>query len=227
VSAFASSLLTITIMNNALACLQAKNWKRQLERESRKLDRDIQNLQRAEKKAMAEAKKLAKAGQTSSARIMAREIVNTRKAVDRMYTAKAQMGSVGFALQNSIAMIKLQGVISKSNEVMVAMNQLVSLPEMQATMGSFAREMERAGMIEELVQDTMEGIGGDDIESEADKEADKIVQEIMSEVLAPAGVAPTGAPKVAMAAAAAPVEEVSAPGEDEELRAMQSRLEAL
>lgn len=177
---------------------------------------------------MAEAKKLAKAGQERSARILAREIVNTRKAIDRMYTSKAQMGSVGFALQHSIAMIKLQGVISKSNEVMVAMNQLVNLPEMQATMGTFAREMERAGLIDELVADTMEGISGDDIETEADKEADKIVQEIMAEVLAPAGIAPTGAPKVAAPAVAAPVE-AAAPAEDEDesLREMQSRLEAL
>lgn len=37
---------------------------------------------------------------------------------------------------------------------------------------------------------------GDDIETEADKEADKIVAEIMADVLAPAGVAPTGKPKV-------------------------------
>lgn len=210
---------------------QAKNWKRQIEREARKLDRDIANLQRAEKKAMIEAKKLAKTGQERSARLLAREIVNTRKAIDRMYTSKAQMGSVAFSLQHSIAMIKLQGVISKSNEVMTAMNALVNLPEMQATMGTFAREMERAGLIDELVADTLEGVSGEDLESEADKEADKIVQEIMAEVLAPAGVAPTGAPKVAAASAdTAPVEEpvaAAAQSEDATLRDMQSRLEAL
>jgi hypothetical protein len=39
---------------------QAKEWKRNLARESRKLDRDILNLQRAEKRAMKECKIYAK-----------------------------------------------------------------------------------------------------------------------------------------------------------------------
>lgn len=180
---------------------------------------------------MTEAKKLAKAGQERAARLLAREIVNTRRAIDRMYTSKAQMGSVAFALQHSIALIKLQGVISKSNEVMLAMNSLVSLPEMQATMGTFAREMERAGLIDELVGETLDGLAGEDIETEADKEADKIVQEIMAEVLSPAGLAPTSAPKIAnhraASVAAAEVTVPVAEDEDETLRAMQSRLEAL
>lgn len=174
---------------------------------------------------MSEVKKLAKAGQERSARLLAREIVNTRKAIDRMYTSKAQMGSVAFALQHSIAMIKLQGVISKSNEVMNAMNTLVSLPEMRATMGTFAREMERAGLIDELVGETLDGISGDDIETEADREADKIVQEIMAEVLSPTALAPTTALNVA--APDLPRQEEPEAQEDETLIAMQSRLEAL
>jgi hypothetical protein len=39
---------------------QAKEWKRNLAKESRKLDRDILNLQRAEKRAMKECKIYAK-----------------------------------------------------------------------------------------------------------------------------------------------------------------------
>jgi hypothetical protein len=39
---------------------QAKEWKRNLARESRKLDRDILDLQRAEKRAMKECKIYAK-----------------------------------------------------------------------------------------------------------------------------------------------------------------------
>jgi hypothetical protein len=39
---------------------EAKTWKRNVEREARKLDRDILALQRVEKKAMADCKKYAK-----------------------------------------------------------------------------------------------------------------------------------------------------------------------
>jgi charged multivesicular body protein 3 len=175
---------------------QTKNWKRELQKTSRKLERDIAGLERAEKDALKECKKLAKAGNQSAARILAKEVVNTRKAIDRMYQGKAQINSVCFALQNSLAMIKIQGCISKSTEVMTAMNQIINLPEMQATMGTFAREMERAGMIDEIVGETFESLEDPGLETEADQAADKIVEEIMAEVLAPAGAVPMGKPKV-------------------------------
>lgn len=210
---------------------QTKNWKRELQRQARKLDRDIGNLERAEKTAVKEIKKVAKTGNTSAARILAREVVNTRKAIDRMYQGKAQINSVCFALQHSLAMLKVQGCISKSVEVMTAMNQLVNLPEMQETMGQFAREMERAGLIDEMVNDTFESIQDPGLETEAQREADKIVDEVMAELLAPAGVTPSGKPKFA-SAVAAPVA-VAAPeaqeevANDDDIRAMEARLQAL
>ena len=41
-------------------------------------------------------------------RILAKEIANTRKAVDRMYTAKAVINSVSNSLQTSISVLKMQ-----------------------------------------------------------------------------------------------------------------------
>jgi hypothetical protein len=42
--------------------------------------------------------------------------------------------------------------------VMLCYSRLVNLPEMKGTMSEFAREMERAGLIEELVSDTFEAM---------------------------------------------------------------------
>ena len=41
-------------------------------------------------------------------RILAKEVANTRKAIERMYTAKANISSVETSLQTSISMIKMQ-----------------------------------------------------------------------------------------------------------------------
>lgn len=52
-------------------------------------------------KALAECKKLAKGGHASSSKILAKQIVQTRKSIERMYTAKAQMNSIAMQLQTT------------------------------------------------------------------------------------------------------------------------------
>ena len=79
----------------------AKTWKRNLAKEMRNIEKDIKTLQTAEQKSVKECKKLQKEGHSSSIRILAREIVNTRKAIERMYTAKAQLNSVSMQLQTT------------------------------------------------------------------------------------------------------------------------------
>ncbi len=80
----------------------AKQWKRQLQKEARNIDKDIERLKREEQKSLKECKKLAKEGYLPAARILAKEIVNTRKATTRMYAAKAQLNSVSMFLQTSV-----------------------------------------------------------------------------------------------------------------------------
>ena len=84
------------------AMAQAKEWKRNLQKEMRRMDRDITDIKRAEQRSLNECKALAKKGRTNAVKILAKEIVNTRKTVERMYMAKAQLSSVSSTLQTSM-----------------------------------------------------------------------------------------------------------------------------
>lgn len=170
---------------------QAKEWKRNLQKEIRRMDRDISNLKRAEQRSIKECQSLAKKNRVSAVKILAKEIVNTRKTMERMYMAKAQMGSVQSQLQTQMSMLKMQGVMAKSAEIMEAMNQLVNIKEMREVMGKMAREMEHAGLVDEIIGETLESLEPEGLNDEADKEADKIVAEITGQVLSPAATAPT------------------------------------
>ena len=211
----------------------AKEWKRNLQKEARSLDRDIVNLGRAEQTALKECKKLAKSGNIKAAKMLAKEVVNTRHAVTRMHTAKAHLNSVGMSLQTTASTLKMQGVISKSSEIMKAMNQLVKLPELQESMTAMSREMMRAGLIEEMISDTMDAMDSEGLEGEADKEVDKIITELTAGILGEASAAPTakiaaGATATSAAAATVDVEAlISAEAEEQELKAMQQRLQSL
>ena len=137
---------------------QVKKWKRELEKQARHMDRDIQNMQRAEQRSINECKALAKKGRTGAVRILAKEIANTRRTIARMYSAKAQLNSVASTLQTSISMMKLQGCMVKSAEVMTAMNKLVNINEISATMNNMAREMEKVGLVDEVIGDAFDSM---------------------------------------------------------------------
>lgn len=55
-----------------------------------------------------------------------------------------------------IALLKVQGVMGKSVEIMQVMNSLINIPELSKTMQEMAREMEKAGLVDEIVGETFE-----------------------------------------------------------------------
>ncbi|MBA0780656.1 hypothetical protein Gotri_004734 [Gossypium trilobum] len=92
-----------------------------------------------------------------SAKALAKEIVMSRKAVNRLYENKAQLNSISMHLGESVAIARTVGHLSKSAEVMKLVNNLMKAPQMAATMQEFSKEMikeeaivEGAGDEEEL-----------------------------------------------------------------------------
>ena len=83
----------------------------------------------------------------------------------------------------STAMMRMSGSIQKSTEVMAAMQNLIKLPEIQANMMDLSREMSKAGLIEEMMEDTFESLEDDDLEEQADKEVEKVLWEVTNGTL--------------------------------------------
>mmetsp|Transcript_33902 Transcript_33902/g.74659 ORF Transcript_33902/g.74659 Transcript_33902/m.74659 type:complete len:246 (-) Transcript_33902:139-876(-) len=204
----------------------AKEWKREIQKQVRVMDRDILNIKRSEQRSVNECKALAKKNRMGAVRILAKEIASTRKTVERMYTAKAQLNSVASTLQTSMSMMKLQGCMEKSAEIMTAMNKLVNIKEISLTMGKMAREMEKAGLVEEIIGDTMESMEPEGLDADADEEVNRVVAEITGGVLSGAGAAPQESLK---APAAEPAAQVEQPSEQEDVSTndLMSRLQAL
>ena len=53
--------------------------------------------------------------------------------------------------------------MSQSTEVMQAMQQLVKIPEVAKTMQDMSKEMMKAGILEEMMEDTMDDVMGEDV----------------------------------------------------------------
>ena len=206
---------------------QVNEWCKKIRKEGYNLDRQINAIKREEAKVTRSLKEAAKKGDKESCHILAKELINSRKAVTKLYTAKANLNSVQMQMKSQLATVKVAGTLQTSAEVMKSMSQLVKLPEIQRNMMELSREMMKAGVIEEMMDDVMEPLGEEEeMEEAAQEEIDKIILELTTGKLkdAPRALADT-LPAAGAEAAGAEEEEVE---EDEgELEEMQSRLEAL
>jgi len=194
----------------------------------RKLDREILNLKTLDSKTrnlILQASKRAQrnpsqAKQASAeTRIFARELLRVRKQHQRLTTSKATLNSVQMQVNEAFGMRKIEGSMKNSVGIMKDVNTLVRLPELTGTMQELSMELVKAGIIEEMVEDSMpdnELLEGED--EEAESEVDKVLGEIL---------------KDKVQAPAVPVDQPTEPAVEEDLdseemmAAMRGRLEAL
>ncbi|MGH0120100.1 UNVERIFIED_CONTAM: hypothetical protein FKN15_062790 [Acipenser sinensis] len=183
------------------------------------------DIQREEEKVKRSVKDAAKKGQRDACVILAKEVVQSRRAVNKLYASKAQMNSVQLSMKNQLSVLRVAGTLQKSTEVMKAMHNLVKIPEIQATMRELSKEMTKAGIIEEMLEDTFEGMEDqDEMEEEAEMEVDKILFEITAGALGKAPSKVTDAlPEMEPIGATATSEDEA----EEDIEEMQSRLAAL
>merc|ERR1712025_243719 len=194
-------------------------------KEGYNLDRQINSIKREEMKVSKSLKDAAKKGDKDVCKILAKEIVHARKSVNKLYTAKANLNSVQNQMKGQLATLKVSGALAQSADVMKSMNALIKLPETQKTMMELSKEMMKAGIIEEMLEDTMEGVNdGGDMEEAAQEEVDRIILELTTGKLTEA---PSAVKDTLPAQDEDPELEEKEEEVEEDLEEMQSRLQAL
>ncbi|KAF8454354.1 hypothetical protein BGX38DRAFT_1173197 [Terfezia claveryi] len=81
-----------------------RKHQRALEKAQRELDRERQKLEGQEKKLILEIKKSAKNGQMGACKIQAKDLVRTRRYIQKFYQMKTQLQAVSLRIQTRIAM---------------------------------------------------------------------------------------------------------------------------
>lgn len=197
---------------------------------TRKLDRDMLQLKQLDQKTRQYILQASKRGQRNPSqakqaaqetRTFAKELIRIRKQSSRLATSKAQLQSVQMQVNEAFSVRKIEGSIKASTGIMKDVNTLVRLPELTGTMRELSQELMKAGIIEEMVGDSLpddELLEGED--EEAETEVDKVLGEILQGKL--------GKTKVGEK----PVEEEPVAEEEDEdqeatLEQMRGRLEAL
>ncbi|KAL6510962.1 hypothetical protein OROGR_020019 [Orobanche gracilis] len=162
-----------------------RDWQRRIRKECLNIDRQIRDIHREEKNVQKAIKEAAKRNDMGSAKALAKEVVRSRKTVNRLSENKAQLNSISMHLGESVAIARTVGHLSKSAEVMKLVNNLMKAPQVAVTMQEFSKEMIKAGVIEEMMNDAVDNaLDSEDIEDETEEEIDKVLTAVAGETAA-------------------------------------------
>lgn len=89
--------------------------------------------------------------------------------------------------------------MQKSVEVMTLMNSLMRVPQMNAVMMAMSREMEKAGLMEEMMDDTLSSMDDEEeLDDAAEEEVDKALDDVLAGVRGPSARVPQGMQQAAV-----------------------------
>jgi charged multivesicular body protein 3 len=181
----------------------------------------MRSLDDADRKTKGQIKAAARRNDMKSAKMLAREVYRAKKQKERLHKSKAQLNSIKLQVDEAFAIQKIQGTMKTSTTLMKEVNSLVRLPELMGTMNVLGQELMKAGIIEEMISDTILE-DGELEDSEAEEEVEGMLNEIIGNKINSAGKVPTVAPPQQEAPESAEEEE-----DEQVISSMKERLRAL
>ena len=134
---------------------QLKKNQRALNKAMRELDRERMKMEQQEKKIIADIKKMAKQGQMDAVKIMAKDLVRTRRYVKKFMLMRANIQAVSLKIQTLKSQNAMAQAMKGVTKAMGNMNKQMKLPEIQKIMMEFEKQSEIMDMKEEMMSDTI------------------------------------------------------------------------
>ncbi|CAH1756954.1 10783_t:CDS:2 [Entrophospora sp. SA101] len=140
-----------------------REHQRALQRAQREMDRERVKLEASEKKLIADIKKAAKENQMSACKIMAKDLVRTRRYAQKFQGMKAQLQAVSLRIQTLRSNQQMTEAMRGATKIMM----------------EFEKESEMMDMKEEVMNDVI-----DDTMAEEDdeEETEMIVNQVLDEI---------------------------------------------
>ncbi|KAI5951715.1 VPS24 [Candida jiufengensis] len=155
-----------------------------LRKNKRELDRSINQLQPLKKKTEGLIRKSAKDKDYKSAKLYAKELININKQNNKLYTSRTRIDSITMSINEQYSMNKLTKSIHSSTSIMKDVNQLIHIGAVSQTMQELSKELTKAGIINEMMDDMVDlEIEDDELELESAEQVDKIIQSLTEEKL--------------------------------------------
>ncbi|KAJ7349437.1 vacuolar sorting protein DID4 [Mycena albidolilacea] len=156
-----------------------RQHQRSLAKAQRELDRERTKLEAQEKKLIADIKKSAKDGQLNACKVMAKDLVRTRRYVQKFYQMRTQLQAVGLRIQTLRSNQQMADAMRGATRAMGLMNRGLNLPGIQRIMNEFEKESATMDMKEEMMADAVDDVMDEEDEEE---EGDMILKQVLEEI---------------------------------------------
>jgi len=154
---------------------QAKSWRLKIKGEMRQLERQITKMSQDEQKILKEIKKAAKDGQMGGAKTLAKAVAFSRKGKERLLIAKSNLNTIEMKIAEQYAMMRVGASFEKSAEIMKLMNQAVRHEAVRDTMQELAKEMQKAELFDEMVDEAFADMDSEDVEAESEGQVAQVL----------------------------------------------------
>jgi charged multivesicular body protein 2A len=152
---------------------------RLIQKSVRELDREKASLEAQEKRIIADIKKNAKNNQMNSVRILAKDLVRTRRYIEKFINMKAHLQAVNLRLQTMKSNQSIAQAMMGITKAMKTMNRRINLPSIQKIMMDFEKQNMTMELKEEMMNDSIDDALNEEGEEE---ETDEIVNKVLDEI---------------------------------------------
>jgi len=152
---------------------------RALNRAMRDLDRERAQLENQEKRIIADIKKMAQKGEMDAVKIMAKDLVRTRRYVKKFMMMRANIQAVALKIQTLKSQDAMAQAMKGVTKAMMSMNKQLKLPQIQKIMQEFEKQSEIMDMKEEMMSDAIDDAMADEGDEE---ESEQIVTKVLDEL---------------------------------------------
>eukprot|EP00003_Mantamonas_plastica_P007418 TRINITY_DN1622_c0_g2_i9.p1 TRINITY_DN1622_c0_g2~~TRINITY_DN1622_c0_g2_i9.p1 ORF type:complete len:332 (-),score=143.79 TRINITY_DN1622_c0_g2_i9:20-1015(-) len=156
-----------------------KENKKLVRRSIRDIERETRRLETSEKKMVKEIKGLAEDGKEKVLKIKVKDLVRTRRQIQKFGRMVVNLEAVKIKLETLNATQNMGKAMAGATKAMQSMNAQYNLPAMQKILMDFERQSDLMENKEEMLDDTLEELME---ESDEEEEAEEILQSVLAEI---------------------------------------------
>ena len=147
---------------------QIKMQRRSVDRSRRALEREAKKLERERKKMLTQIKKLAEKGQTTGAKMLAKDIVRAQKQQQKLEQFAGQLNAVSLRIGSCATLNELGDAMASCASAMSLVSSKLDPKKMQQMAREIARQDEMLDMKADMISDVLESLDdGNEEEEEA------------------------------------------------------------
>lgn len=155
-----------------------RKHQRALEKTQRELDRERVKLENQEKKLVQDIKKSAKNGQMGPLRIQAKDLVRTRRYIQKFYQMRTQLQAISLRIQTVRSNEQMMQSMKGATSLLGSMNRQMNLPALQRIAMEFEKENDIMDQRQEMMDDAIDDVTG----LEDEEEGEEVVNQVLDEI---------------------------------------------